>query len=93
MNPKLTVIHGLNTTSQFHVAVTYDDTEDTDGNMKFYWTKVIPGVTASNLLGAGRLIVDFPAVAHGDFSTGNEARNTGGETDYFRGSIDEVRIS
>jgi hypothetical protein len=89
----LTGNHALDTTNWFHVAVTYDGNENTAGNLKFYWTKVAPGVTAANLIGAENLAVDFPAVVHGDLSIGNEARDTGGTTEYFRGSIDEVRIS
>jgi hypothetical protein len=93
VNLPLTGVHGLDTTSWFHVAVTYDGNVDTDNNIKFYWTKIIPGVTAANLLGGARMTASFPAVVHGDLAIGNEARNAGGSSEHLRGSIDEVRIS
>jgi len=89
----LTGDHAVDTTSWFHVAVTYDGNAGTAGNMKLYWTKVVPGTAAANLLGSGSLTSDFPAGIQGDLSLGNEARSSGGSTEPFRGSIDEVRIS
>jgi hypothetical protein len=89
----LTGDHAVDTTSWFHVAVTYDGNAGTAGNMKLYWTKVVPGTAAANLLGSGSLTNDFPAGIHGDLSLGNEARSSGGSTEPFRGTIDEVRIS
>ena len=87
----LTGDHAIDTTSWFHVAVTYDGSEGVAGNTKLYWTRIAPGVAAANLLGEGILTSDFPAGIQGDLSIGNEARGTPGEP--FRGSIDEVRIS
>ena len=87
----LTGDHAIDTTSWFHVAVTYDGSEGMAGNTKLYWTRIAPGVAAANLLGFGSLTSDFPAGIQGDLSIGNEARGTPGEP--FRGSIDEVRIS
>ena len=84
--------HAVDTTSWFHVAVTYDGNAGTAGNMKLYWTKVVPGAS-SNLLGSGSLTTDFPTGVQGDLSLGNEARAGGGSTEPFRGTIDEVRIS
>jgi hypothetical protein len=89
----LTGDHAVDTTSWFHVAVTYDGNAGTAGNMKLYWTKVVPGTAAANLLGSGSLTSDFPAGIQGDLSLGNEARSSGGSTEPFCGTIDEVRIS
>jgi len=87
--------HAPDTTSWFHVAVTYDGRAGEAGNLKLYWTRLGSGATQANLLGgAGVLSADFDQTIHqGDFSLGNEARSSGGSTEVFPGRIDEVRIS
>lgn len=87
--------HAPDTSSWFHVAVTYDGRAGEAGNLKLYWTRLGSGATQANLLGgAGVLSADFDQTIHqGDFSLGNEARSSGGSTEVFPGRIDEVRIS
>lgn len=86
--------HAVNTTDWFHVAVTYSGVAGEPGNMGFYWTRVVPGLVEANPIGSATLSGDFNhATMRGDFSLGNEARSTGGSTEFFAGSIDEVRIS
>jgi alpha-L-rhamnosidase len=71
----------------YHVAATYDGT-----NIVLYWTKLSPLLTAANPLSTNAAAVGaaFGAVT-GPLCIGNENRAAAGE--YFRGLIDEVRIS
>ena len=73
----------------YHVAVAYNGAEATDGNLKLYWTLIDKGKTEAALLDEFNMQADLG----GDpiFTIGSSGRNPGGE--YFRGLIDEVRIS
>lgn len=84
----------IDTTSWFHVAVTYDGNEGATNNMRLYWTRLRPGVLSANKIGSGTLTNDLNGRT-GDFSIGNEARSFDGnaEAEPFPGLIDEVRIS
>ena len=87
--------HAPDTTSWFHAAVAYDGRAGAPGNLRLYWTRLGSGAPQAHLLGdAGSLTADFDQTLHqGDFSLGNEARSSGGNTEMFPGRIDEVRIS
>lgn len=86
--------HTVNTTDWFHVAVAYNGDAGSPNNTRFYWTRVTPGVDRANQLGTGTLAAEFDhTTMQGDFSIGNDARDTGGSSGEFIGSIDEVRIS
>lgn len=81
----------------YHVAVAYNGSEATAGNIKFYWTLLDPARTAANELFSGQMTNDLIS-ATPDFTIGNEGRdfNTpagAGSTDSFLGVVDEVRIS
>lgn len=86
--------HAINTQDWFHVAVTYDGGEGSAGNLKFYWTRIAPGLDVANLLGIGSLAEDLSR-GLGDFVIGNTGRTVLGkkECNPFPGLIDEVRIS
>lgn len=86
--------HAINTHDWFHVAVTYDGREGSAGNLKFYWTRIAPGLEGANLLGSGSLAEDL-SEGLGDFVIGNTGRTVLGkkECNPFPGLIDEVRIS
>ncbi len=87
-------VHMVATNLWFHVAVTYNGKAGEAENTRFYWTRLDSGVAVANLIGTGSLSTDFNyATQQGDFSIGNEARSTGGSSEVFAGSIDEVRIS
>ncbi|MEO5917830.1 MAG: histidine kinase [Luteolibacter sp.] len=82
------------TTSWFHVAVTYDGNGGVANNVRLYWTRLRPGVVSANRIGNGTLSADFNGKT-GDFAIGNEARSFyhNAEAEPFPGCIDEVRIS
>jgi hypothetical protein len=84
----------VNNSDWFHVAITYNGSANTAGNLKFYWTKLTASTTAAAQIGGSSLNMsqDLQAVA-ADFALGNEARNTGGASEGFAGTLDEVRIS
>jgi signal transduction histidine kinase len=86
--------HAINTRDWFHVAVTYDGRESSAGNLKFFWTRITPGLGRANLLGSGSLAEDL-SKGLGDFAIGNTGRTVLGkkECNPFPGLIDEVRIS
>ncbi len=86
--------HGIDTKHWFHLAVTYDGNAGVTNNLKLYWTRLAPGLTAANRIGGGTLSHDFDGVT-GDLAIGNEARSTLGnaEAEPFPGKIDEVRMS
>jgi hypothetical protein len=86
--------HAVNTTDWFHVAVAYNGDAGAPDNTRFHWTRLAPGVDRANAIGTGSLTAEFDsATMQGDFSIGNEARDTNGSSEVFIGSIDEVRIS
>lgn len=86
--------HAVNTADWFHLAVTYDGKEGTDGNLKLYWTRLTSDPVEAHLIGSGTLANDL-LQGKGDFAIGNESRTlfNNNERDQFRGLIDEVRIS
>jgi len=73
----------------YHVAATYNGAEGTDGNLKVYWTLIDKGKTEAALLAEFNMQADLGGEPV--FTVGSSGRNPGGE--YFRGLIDEVRIS
>lgn len=78
--------------SWYHVAVSYNGSENTADNLKLYWTALNPANTQANAIGGGQMTVDL-ASGTPDFTIGNEGRATGGSSDSFAGVVDEVRIS
>lgn len=76
----------------YHVAVTYNGSENTADNFRAYWTSLTNATVTANLIGSALMAEDL-AVAGCDFVIGNEGRANGGSTDNFVGLIDEVRIS
>jgi hypothetical protein len=76
----------------YHVAVAYNGSEDTAGNLKFYWTLLDPSRTEANEAGSGQMTNNLITSAP-DFTIGNEGRDTGGSPDAFLGVVDEIRIS
>ena len=90
----LTGSHAVNNADWFHVAVTYNGSANTSGNLKFYWTKLTGSAVSASQIGATTLNMtqDLQSVA-ADFAIGNEARSNGGSTEGFAGYLDEVRIS
>jgi len=73
----------------YHVAAAYNGTEGTDGNLKVYWTLIDKGKIEAALLAEFNMQADLGGSPI--FTIGSSGRNPGGE--YFRGLIDEVRIS
>ena len=86
--------HAIDTEHWFHIAVTYDGNDGATNNLRFYWTRLGPGLTAANPIGGGTLSGDLNGIT-GDFALGNEARTfeNNAEAEPFPGLIDEVRIS
>lgn len=86
--------HALDLDHWFHIAVTYDGNDGATNNLRFYWTRLGPGLTAANPIGGGTLSGDLNGIT-GDFAIGNEARSfeNNAEAEPFPGLIDEVRIS
>jgi len=80
----------------FHVAVSYDGNEGKRDNLKIYWTRVAPEVTAANLVYLASLDRDPPPDAMLSFSVGNRVRSnrsSRNQNENWLGKIDEVRIS
>jgi hypothetical protein len=86
--------HAPDTTSWFHVAVTYNGNGGVTNNLKLYWTRVGEGMVSANAIGSGTLSSDLNG-QNGDLAIGNEARefHQNAEAEPFPGLIDEVRIS
>jgi len=87
---------GVNAVAQgnwYHVAVAYNGSEASAGNLNLYWTKLDPANGEANQLASLQMTSDLLAGGAVDFSIGNEARDLGGVTDAFLGVVDEVRIS
>ncbi|MBB5353461.1 fibronectin type 3 domain-containing protein [Haloferula luteola] len=79
--------HAYAANTWFHVAASYDGS-----NVRLYWTKVDPSLTAANLLSTTAVGVGTGVGSiSGPLCVGNENRNVAGEL--FQGKIDEVRIS
>jgi hypothetical protein len=83
----------------YHVAVTYNGSANTAGDLLFYWTLADSNRTAANLIFSSSMTSALPGVSGATtiFSVGNSARNPGGGSGpavaNFLGNIDEVRIS
>lgn len=78
----------------YHVAVTYNGSENTADNLRIYWTKLDASATGANEIGSFQMTNDIANVTidrTGEFSVGNESRGTSSEN--FVGLIDEVRVS
>ncbi len=73
----------------YHIAATYNGNEGTNGNLKLYWTLIDKGKTEAALLAEFNMQADLGGQPI--FTIGSSGRNPVGE--YFRGLIDEVRIS
>jgi len=87
-------IHAVTTDGWFHVAITYNGKAGVTNNTRFYWTRLDSGMAVANQVGTGTLSSNFSfSTMQGDFSIGNEARSSGGSSEVFVGSLDEVRIS
>lgn len=79
----------------YHLAVTYNGSEATPDNLKFYWTRMDGSRSAANEIGSAQLDADIVGTK-GSITIGNEARDAGsgaGANNNFEGLIDEVRIS
>jgi alpha-galactosidase len=76
----------------YHVAVTYNGTENTANNLTLYWTLLDPNRTNASVLGTAQLTFDLP-VAPCPFTIGNSGRSTIAINNNFLGLVDEVRIS
>jgi hypothetical protein len=75
----------------FHVAVTYNGSENTADNLKLYWTRLDEARTTANEIFSGQMTSDLSAGLDQYFVIGNEGRNAGDNP--LLGLIDEVRIS
>lgn len=74
----------------FQAAVTYNGSENTPDNMKFYWTRVDAQPYQANEIYSGTMTNDLAGVAT-VLGVGNEYR--GPSDNNIKGQIDEVRIS
>jgi hypothetical protein len=90
----------VNNTDWFHVAVEYNGSPNTAGNLIFFWTDVTndPNAAAPHFLGSTTMTNSLLSAAANspDFAIGDEARDAGsgaGEGESFVGLIDEVRMS
>ncbi len=86
-------VHAFALDKWFHVAVSYNGSDNTAGNLKFYWTALGTDASEAVLLGQASMAADIPQDRLVDFTIGNEGRDNGGYTENFQGFIDEVRIS
>lgn len=79
----------------YHVAVSYNGSPNTPGNLKLYWT-ALGTATSAQQVGSTtfNLTADLTGTVMSRFAVGNELRTTGGiGAENFEGLIDEVRIS
>jgi hypothetical protein len=82
----------------YHVAVTYNGSENTADNMTFYWSDMTTNAsnTVATSVGTANMPADLTATAS-DFAVGAEARQntslSNPNSGQFAGLIDEVRIS
>ena len=79
----------------YHVAVTYNGSENTPDNFKLYWTKLDPSRTQANEVFSGQMTYDLTTTPR-DSTIGTEGRDgtpATGSTDGFAGVVDEIRIS
>jgi len=75
----------------FHVAVTYNGSENTADNLKFYWTRMDETQTVANqITGPFTMTSDLGGIST-TFGVANEYR--GSQDNNLEGFIDEVRIS
>ena len=72
----------------FHVAVTYNGSENTADNLKLYWTVADAAVTEANEIGSLMMTADIPAATTSGTTAGNRSNN-----EMMRGLIDELRVS
>jgi hypothetical protein len=83
----------------YHVAVTYNGSDNTTSNLLFYWTLLNTNRAAASCIYGTTMTADLPGVSTANtiFSIGNSARNpsggSGAAVANFLGKIDEVRIS
>jgi hypothetical protein len=73
----------------FHAAVAYNGSHDTAGNIRLYWTRLVPTRGSANEILAATMTRDLAGIAT-TFGVGQEYRSP---SDNLKGSIDEVRIS
>jgi hypothetical protein len=81
--------HAFVANEWFHVAVTYNGSESSPGNIKLYWTRVDPSWNAANEILSGNMTADLSGIAT-TLGVGQEYRSP---SENFEGRIDEVRIS
>jgi len=74
----------------FHVAATYNGSENTPANIKFYWTRMDAGSPQANEIGSASMVHDLSGIST-TLGVGNEYRGT--PDNNLRGRIDEIRIS
>jgi hypothetical protein len=79
----------------FHVAVTYNGSQNTADNLKLFWTKMDESRETANEIGSFKLSADLPLTNSGNIlnfiGIGNEYRPAASLN--LDGLIDEVRIS
>jgi hypothetical protein len=90
--------NAVNNTDWFHVAVQYNGSPGTAGNLAFFWTDIsaIPAPAVPILLGTAQMNLNLSQTVLPAFAIGDEARDAGsgvGEGESFVGLIDEVRMS
>lgn len=81
--------HAFAANEWFHVAVTYNGEQGTEGNLKLYWTRIAAAGATANLLGSAQLVADL-ANATNPLGVGTTTRSP---YRFEPVRIDEVRIS
>ena len=83
--------HVFSSSAWFHVAVTYSGEEGVANNISFYWTRLVTGAAAANLIGTSTLAADLTGSISNKLGIGTTTRAP------FRfepaGLVDEVRLS
>ncbi len=74
----------------FHAAVTYNGSQNTPGNFRFYWTRVDARPAQANAILSAAMTDDLTGVST-ILGVGNEYRST--PDNNLKGRIDEIRIS